>query len=70
MRSAEQVLDEADRLLTPTFTPELSYLFNILPTDRQTCLFTATLTSSVESLASMPPKRGKIKPFFHRTQST
>ncbi|KAF8450450.1 P-loop containing nucleoside triphosphate hydrolase protein [Boletus edulis BED1] len=64
------VLDEADRLLTPTFTPELSYLFNILPTDRQTCLFTATLTPSVESVASVPPKRGKMKPFFHRTEST
>ncbi|KAG9317527.1 P-loop containing nucleoside triphosphate hydrolase protein [Chiua virens] len=64
------VLDEADRLLTPTFTLELSHLFNILPTDRQTCLFTATLTPSVESVASMPPKQGKMKPFFHRTEST
>ncbi|KAH0839998.1 P-loop containing nucleoside triphosphate hydrolase protein [Lanmaoa asiatica] len=63
------ILDEADRLLTPTFAPELSYLFNILPTDRQTCLFTATLTPSVESVASMPPKRGKMIPFFHRTES-
>ncbi|KAF8558915.1 DEAD-domain-containing protein [Imleria badia] len=64
------ILDEADRLLTPTFTPELSYLFSILPTDRQTCLFTATLTPSVESVASMPPKQGKMKPFFHHTGST
>ncbi|KAF9247244.1 P-loop containing nucleoside triphosphate hydrolase protein [Melanogaster broomeanus] len=63
------VLDEADRLLTQTFAPELAYLFNILPTDRQTCLFTATLTPSVETLASVPPKAGKMKPFFHRTES-
>ncbi|KAH9951744.1 P-loop containing nucleoside triphosphate hydrolase protein [Amylocystis lapponica] len=61
------VLDEADRLLTPTFAPELSYLFDILPKDRQTCLFTATLTPAVEALASAPPKPGKQKPVIHRT---
>ncbi|KAM6495934.1 DEAD domain containing protein [Amanita muscaria] len=60
------VLDEADRLLTPTFTAELSYLFNILPKDRQTCLFTATLTPSIETLANAPPRPGKQKPFIHR----
>ncbi|KIJ69994.1 hypothetical protein HYDPIDRAFT_104666 [Hydnomerulius pinastri MD-312] len=64
------VLDEADRLLTQTFAPELAYLFNVLPNDRQTCLFTATLTPSVETLATAPPKAGKLKPFFHRTEST
>ncbi|KAH7887790.1 P-loop containing nucleoside triphosphate hydrolase protein [Phlebopus sp. FC_14] len=63
------VLDEADRLLTQTFAPELSYLFNVLPGDRQTCLFTATLTPSVETLATAQPKPGKMKPFFHRTVS-
>ncbi|KAF9226495.1 DEAD-domain-containing protein [Gyrodon lividus] len=63
------VLDEADRLLTQTFAPELAYLFNALPSDRQTCLFTATLSPSVETLASVPPKPGKMKPFFHRTES-
>ncbi|KAF8351514.1 P-loop containing nucleoside triphosphate hydrolase protein [Amanita rubescens] len=60
------VLDEADRLLTPTFTPELSYLFNILPRDRQTCLFTATLTPSIETLADAPPRPGKQRPFIHK----
>ncbi|KAF8842294.1 DEAD-domain-containing protein [Paxillus ammoniavirescens] len=64
------VLDEADRLLTQTFAPELAYLFDTLPSDRQTCLFTATLTPSVETLASVGPKPGKLKPFFHRTEST
>nr|VWO95192.1 ATP-dependent RNA helicase CshA (EC [Ganoderma boninense] len=29
------VLDEADRLLTPSFAPELSYLFETLPKERQ-----------------------------------
>ncbi|KIM46242.1 hypothetical protein M413DRAFT_441319 [Hebeloma cylindrosporum] len=60
------VLDEADRLLTPTFTSELSHLFNVLPRDRQTCLFTATLTESIEVLANTPPRPGKEKPFIHR----
>ncbi|KAF9452498.1 DEAD-domain-containing protein [Macrolepiota fuliginosa MF-IS2] len=60
------VLDEADRLLTPTFAPELSYLFSILPKDRQTCLFTATWTSSIDTVADAPPKHGKQKPFTHR----
>jgi len=64
------VLDEADRLLTPTFTPELSYLFNVLPGERQTCLFTATLTPSIESLAEAPPRPGKQKPFMHRMIDT
>ncbi|KAL0949776.1 hypothetical protein HGRIS_009815 [Hohenbuehelia grisea] len=60
------VLDEADRLLTPTFSPELSYLFDVLPKERQTCLFTATLTPSIEALAAAPPRPGKQKPFIHR----
>ncbi|PCH41503.1 DEAD-domain-containing protein [Wolfiporia cocos MD-104 SS10] len=60
------VLDEADRLLTPTFAPELSFLFETLPKERQTCLFTATLTPAVETIAEAPPKSGKQKPFIHR----
>ncbi|PFH51463.1 hypothetical protein AMATHDRAFT_142725 [Amanita thiersii Skay4041] len=60
------VLDEADRLLTATFSSELSYLFNVLPTDRQTCLFTATLTPSIETIANAAPRPGKQKPFIHR----
>ncbi|KAI1786697.1 P-loop containing nucleoside triphosphate hydrolase protein [Ganoderma leucocontextum] len=60
------VLDEADRLLTPSFAPELSYLFETLPKERQTCLFTATLTAAVERVADAPPKHGKQKPFIHR----
>lgn len=61
-----QVLDEADRLLTPTFAPELSYLFDVLPKERQTCLFTATLTPSIEAVAAGPPRPGKERPFIHR----
>ncbi|KAG6337357.1 hypothetical protein ID866_1730 [Astraeus odoratus] len=64
------VLDEADRLLAPTFAPELAYLFRILPADRQTCLFTATLTPAIESLAFDQPRPGKMQPFFHRSELT
>ena len=60
------VLDEADRLLTPSFAPELGYLFNVLPKERQTCLFTATMTESIEELIASPPRPGKQKPFVHR----
>ncbi|KAG5639005.1 hypothetical protein H0H81_007913 [Sphagnurus paluster] len=60
------VLDEADRLLTPTFAEELGHLFKVLPQNRQTCLFTATLTPSIEALESAPPRPGKQKPFVHR----
>ncbi|KAF9006436.1 P-loop containing nucleoside triphosphate hydrolase protein [Cyathus striatus] len=60
------VLDEADRLLTPTFAPELAYLFKTISKERQTCLFTATWTSSIDSLANAPPRPGKQKSFIHR----
>ncbi|KAL4267917.1 DEAD box helicase family protein [Pleurotus pulmonarius] len=60
------VLDEADRLLTSTFAPELSFLFNVLPKERQTCLFTATMTASIEDISSAPPRQGKQLPFIHR----
>ncbi|TDL29979.1 DEAD-domain-containing protein [Rickenella mellea] len=60
------VLDEADRLLTSTFAPELSFLFDLLPKERQTCLFTATMTPSIESLIEAPPRPGKQIPFVHR----
>lgn len=63
------MLDEADRLLTPTFAPELKYLFSSLPEDRQTCLFTATISPEIEALASRPPRKGKQKPFIHRVES-
>ncbi|KLO14532.1 DEAD-domain-containing protein [Schizopora paradoxa] len=60
------VLDEADRLLSTTFSPELKYIFEALPKERQTCLFTATMTPSIEALVSAPPRPGKEKPFVYR----
>ncbi|TFK28793.1 DEAD-domain-containing protein [Coprinopsis marcescibilis] len=64
------VLDEADRLLTSTFSPELSYLFSVLPKSRQTCLFTATMTLSIENLIDAPPRPGKLKPFVYRMKES
>jgi ATP-dependent RNA helicase DDX49/DBP8 len=51
-----QVLDEADRLLTPTFSDALAAIFAALPPAalRQTLLFSATLTPEVEALATRP----------------
>lgn len=65
-----KVLDEADRLLTPTFAPELAHLFGVLPKERQTCLFTATLTPSIDALADAPPRPGKQKPFISRMNAS
>ncbi|KAJ2016853.1 putative RNA helicase, partial [Coemansia sp. S610] len=38
------VLDEADRLLTDTFAPDLAVIMDAIPRRRQTLLFTATMT--------------------------
>ncbi|PWZ03340.1 DEAD-domain-containing protein [Testicularia cyperi] len=57
------VLDEADRLLTPTFKPELDYLRSVLPPrSLQTLLFTATLTPEVEDFAKAQRPEGKMPP--------
>ncbi|KAJ3372863.1 hypothetical protein GGF31_001400 [Allomyces arbusculus] len=44
------VLDEADRLLHPTFSADLEAIFEHLPKKRQTLLFSATMTKSIEAL--------------------
>lgn len=41
------VLDEADRLLEPTFESELRAIGRVLPSKRQTLLFSATMTKSL-----------------------
>ncbi|KAI9699621.1 MAG: putative RNA helicase [Bogoriella megaspora] len=53
------ILDEADRLLSPgsgSMLPAIDTCLSALPpsTSRQTCLFTATITPSVQSLSSLP----------------
>ena len=58
------VLDEADRLLATgpgTMLPDIETCLGALPpsTERQTCLFTATLTSEVMALKALPRAKGK-----------
>ncbi|KAG8903107.1 putative RNA helicase [Tulasnella sp. 403] len=64
------VLDEADRLLGTAFASELTAIFARLPDSRQTCLFTATLTPTIEALALAPPRPGKEKPYVYRDSDT
>lgn len=44
------ILDEADRMLEDGFADELNEVLTTLPKSRQTMLFSATMTSSVDSL--------------------
>ncbi|CEP17461.1 hypothetical protein [Parasitella parasitica] len=58
------VMDEADRMFTSTFVPELEVVLPLLPKQRQTLLFTATMTESILALrdAEEDPKK---RPFVH-----
>jgi ATP-dependent RNA helicase DDX49/DBP8 len=55
------VLDEADRLLEKTFSEDLEVIFNALPKQRQTLLFSATLTSAMKEIQKLATK----KPYFY-----
>ena len=68
------VMDEADRLLDLDFGPILDKILKVLPREnRRTCLFSATMTSKVESLqrASLKdPLRVSISTNKYQTVST
>lgn len=59
------VLDEADRLLEMGFWPDIQWLMNAMPAERQTLLFSATLPPELETLATgllRTPKRLEANP--------
>ena len=60
-----QVLDEADRLLEDNFGEQLQTIFAALPQQRQTLLFSATLTESLKQLEQVAVN----KPFFWTEES-
>lgn len=59
------VLDEADRLLEPSFEEDLETIFEFLPAKRQTLLFSATLTDSLTRLQVLASN----KPFFWKASA-
>ena len=67
------VMDEADRLLDMDFGPVIDKILKVLPVERHTYLFSATMTSKVESLqrASLRnPLRVSIGDNKYQTVST
>ncbi|KAJ2746714.1 putative RNA helicase [Coemansia sp. BCRC 34301] len=57
------VLDEADRLLSDSFANDLAVIMDAIPRQRQTLLFTATMTQRIMDLSNR--EKGGVAPFVH-----
>lgn len=65
------VLDEADRVLSNSFSKDLLRCLGVMPdaSKRQTLLFTATVTDAVRALKEKTPASGKPPVFMHEVDS-
>jgi len=54
------VMDEADRILDVGFEEEMHQILKLLPKERQTALFSATMSAKVEDLARLSLKRQPV----------
>lgn len=63
------VLDEADRMLEEAFADQMKELIRLCAKNRQTMLFSATMTDQIEDLASMSLKE-PVKLFINENTET
>lgn len=64
------VIDEADRILEIGFEDEMRQIIKIIPSERQTMLFSATQTTKVQDLARISLKKGPLYINVHENRDT